>query len=101
MAKTNIATESAGTKKVSGTSVYVGPSIKGVMVSRTIFPCSAEDALKLPEVVLALKQRPALAGLIVGANEFMDAEKQLKAQKGDLYKLYRKVSKGQDKKEDN
>lgn len=94
--KKNVVVEEVPKKKSSGTSLYIGPSIKGILQTRTIIPCHVEDIESRPEIAIALKQRPAIKGLIIDGADFFKAKEELEDHGSDLYKLYKEVSRGDD-----
>ena len=51
--------------KSAGFSVYIGPSVPGVIQTMTIFPVGKDEALKLPELAFAVEKKPGIADLVV------------------------------------
>lgn len=56
-------------KKSCSFSVYVGKTIVGAFNHITIFPCGVEEALKLPEVKIAMERYPEIKNQIVPGDE--------------------------------
>lgn len=92
MAKTEkVDAEKATSASGSGVSVYIGPSIKGVIQTASIFKGSPEEAIKSPAGSIAYKQRPDIKDLIVDADDLPDARIKVKTPGEPLYKAYRNV----------
>ena len=87
--------EEAGGKS-AGYSIYMGPSLKGILQTGTIIPGSVKEALRRPEIVIALNHKPSLKALIVDGADFPKAMAELKTQGSDLYKLYRRIASNED-----
>lgn len=85
--KPNISETDAGAKS-SSVSVYIGPSIKGVIQNGTIFMGSPAEAIKEPLVQIALQTRPGIKALIIDASELSDAKKRINTPGDTLYKQY-------------
>ncbi len=78
----------------SGVSVYIGPSVRGVIQTATIFEGSPKDAISSPIGVIACKQRPSIKDLIVDADNLPDAQIKVKTPGEPLYEAYRNVLRG-------
>ncbi len=76
------------TTKASGTVVYCGPTITGLVKQNTIYNNGLPKALEA-----AVAERPALAGLVVPLEDFPQAMAQLRGKTGKIYTLYRAVQK--------
>ena len=55
-------------------SVYIGPSIRGVIQTVTIYPASKEKAHELPELAFALSQYPGIADLVVPVEGLLESK---------------------------
>lgn len=92
MAKNETAeVEQTASASGSGVSVYIGPSIKGIIQTATIFEGSPEDVIKSAEGSIAYKQRPGIKDLIIDAADLPDAQAKVKTPGEPLYKAYRDV----------
>ena len=78
----------------TGVSVYIGPSIKGVIQHGTIIVGTPAEAIKDPMVQIALQKRPDIKTFIVNATESMDAKKRMKTPGDKLYKAYNDILRG-------
>lgn len=81
--------KAAQVKSSCGFSAYVGPTLLGTIQHNTLYPCGKAEALKRPEVVAAVKKRPAIARLIVSGDELAEAGKKIKIKGAPLYQAYR------------
>lgn len=75
-------------KAHAGFSCYIGPTIRGVIQTATIYPVPRANALKLPEVRLALEKAPAAADLIVNGAALPQARIAVKTPGTDLYRKF-------------
>ena len=82
--------------KSPGVSCYLGPNIHGVIQNGTIYPVGKEDALKLPEVKMALDKAPGIAVLIADGSTLPEDLIRVKQEGTDLYKAYRALKKGKE-----
>jgi hypothetical protein len=80
-------------KPTAGFSVYIGPSMAGIIQSMTIFPVGREEALKLPELALALEKNPGIADLVVDGLTLPGDRIRIKTPGDPLYKKYRALRK--------
>lgn len=55
-------------------SVYIGPSIRGYIQTKTIFPASKEQAHELPELAFALSKYPGIADLVVPVEGLLESQ---------------------------
>ena len=79
--------------KSAGFSAYIGPSIVGVIQTATIYPVGKADALKLPEVQMALEKAPGIAELLVDGTTLPADNIKVKTPGEPLYKAYRALLK--------
>ena len=86
-------TEKADAPKSAGFSVYIGPNIPGVIQAMKIYPAGREDALKLPELALALEKMPGIADLVVDGLTLPHDRIRIKTPGEELYKKYRALLK--------
>lgn len=89
-----------GAKKSAGFSVYIGPSIRGLVDSSHIYKGSPAEAAKLPELRIVLAQRPKLRGLVVDGADLIKAQAEIKKPGTELFKLNRLIARGEDVKEE-
>jgi len=79
--------------KSAGFSVYLGPSLAGVIQTMTIYPAGRDDALKLPELALAVEKKPGIADLVVDGLTLPEDRIKVKTPGEELYKKYRALRK--------
>ena len=84
------------TAKSPGVSCYLGPNLHGIIQTGTIYPVGKEDALKLPEVKMALDKAPGIAALIADGSTLPKDLKRVKEKGTDLYKAYQALKKGKE-----
>ncbi len=72
----------------AGFSAYIGPNLPGIIQSGTIFPVGRDEALKLPEVELALAKKPGIANLIVDGKTLPEDRIKIKKPGEPLYNAY-------------
>ena len=72
----------------AGFSAYIGPTIPGIIQSGTIYPVGKEEALKLPELELAISKRPGVAGLVVDGATLPEDRIKVKKRGEPLYDAY-------------
>ena len=84
------------TAKSPGVSCYLGPNLHGIIQTGTIYPVGKEDALKLPEVKMAIDKAPGIAALIVDGATLPKDLIRVKQEGTDLYKAYRALKKGKE-----
>lgn len=82
-------TEKADTPKSAGFSAYIGPNILGVIQAMKIYPVGRDDALKLPELLLAVEKKPGIADLVVDGLTLPEDRIKVKTPGEELYKKYR------------
>ncbi len=75
----------------AGFSCYIGPNIPGVIQKGTIYPVGKAEAVKLPEVELAVSQRPGVAALIVDGSTLPEDRVKVKKPGEPLYAAYRSL----------
>ena len=80
-------------KPTAGFSVYLGPSLAGVIQTMTIYPAGRDDALKLPELALAVEKKPGIADLVVDGLTLPEDRIKVKTPGEELYKKYRALRK--------
>ena len=68
---------------------YIGPNLPGIIQTGTIYPVPKDEALKLPEVVLALAKKPGVAELIVDGSTLAEDNSKVKIPGEALYRAYR------------
>lgn len=83
-----VKTPKAG-KPTAGFSVYIGPSLAGVIQTMTIYPAGREEALKLPELALAVEKKPGIADLVVDGLTLPEDRIKVKTPGEELYRKYR------------
>ena len=71
---------------------YIGPTVLGVIQSNTLYDGDPADALKRPEVEIAVAKYPAIAKLIVPGNAMLDGKAKTKIKGEKLYEAYRAVT---------
>lgn len=84
----NNKTEEFGTVVSAGFSAYIGPNLPGIIQTGTIFPVGKDEALKLPEVELALSKKPGIAKLIVDGTTLPEDRIKVKKSGEALYNAY-------------
>jgi hypothetical protein len=80
-------------KPSAGFSVYLGPSLAGVIQTMTIYPVGRDDALKLPELALAVEKKPGIADLVVDGQTLPEDRIKVKTPGEELYEKYRSLRK--------
>lgn len=75
----------------AGFSCYIGPNIPGIIQKGTIYPVGKAEAVKLPEVELAVSQRPGVAALIVDGATLPEDRVKVKKPGEPLYAAYRSL----------
>jgi hypothetical protein len=75
--------------KTAGYCIYVGPSLRGIIQTRTIIAGSKEEAIKRLDIAMAIKQRPAIKEFIVDGLNYHETMAQINVMGSDLYKKYR------------
>ena len=75
----------------AGFSCYIGPNIPGVIQKGTIYPVGKADALKLPEVEIAVASKPGVASLIVDGATLAEDRVKVKKPGEPLYAAYRSL----------
>ena len=92
MAKTaNAEVKETASASGSGVSVYIGPSIRGIIQTASIFEGSPEEAINSPAGSIAYKQRPGIKDLIIDAADLPDAKAKVKTPGEPLCNAYRDV----------
>lgn len=79
--------------KSAGFSVYIGPSLAGIIQTMTIYPAGRDEALELPELTLAVEKRPGVADLVVDGRTLPEDRIKVKTPGEELYKKYRALRK--------
>ena len=79
--------------KSAGFSAYIGPSMVGIIQTMTIYPAGREEALKLPELALAIGKKPEIADLVVDGLTLPEDRIKVKTPGEELYKKYRTLRK--------
>lgn len=87
--KKKVAKAAPARTKKSGFACYVGPTILGLVQQNQIFEGSVEDARAI--LAAAIKERPAIARLIVDGDELAAARASVKTPGNRLYVAYRTV----------
>ena len=80
-------------KPTAGFSVYIGPSLAGVIQTMTIYPAGRGEALKLPELRLAVEKKPGIADLVVDGLTLAEDRIKVKKPGEELYRKYRALRK--------
>lgn len=75
----------------SGVCIYIGPTVVGVIQTKTIYQGSKTTVLKRPEIIVALKQCPEIENLIVDVDTLFESLEQLKNKKSALSQSYQSV----------
>ena len=75
--------------KSAGFSVYIGPSLVGIIQTMTIYPVGKEEALQLPELAYAVEKKPGIADLVVDGLTLPEDRIKVKTPGEELYKKYR------------
>ena len=83
----------ASAKKSAGFSAYIGPSIPGVIQTMTIYPVGRDEALKLPELALAIGKKPGIADLVVDGQTLPEDRIKVKTPGELLYEKSRALRK--------
>jgi len=91
--KPNTPVEEADAVKSAGFSIYLGPNITGTIQTATIYPVGREEALKLPELQLALSKKPGIAALVVDGATLPENRIAVKTKGTALYEAYQAVRK--------
>jgi len=81
-------TEEADAVISAGFSAYIGPNLPGIIQTGTIFPVGRDEALKLPEVELALAKKPGVAKLIVDGMTLPEDRIKVKKPGEPMYNAY-------------
>ena len=81
--------QDTGEVKSAGFSCYIGPNLPGIIQTATIYPAGREDALKLPELQLALSRKPEIAALVVDGATLPEDQIKVKTPGEALYKAYK------------
>jgi len=89
--KPNTTVEEADAVKSAGFSVYLGPTISGVIQTATIYPVGKDEALKLPELQLALGKKPGIAALVVDGATLAKDRIDVRTEGTALYQAYAAV----------
>ena len=84
-----------GVPEQTGVCCYIGPSVRGVIQTCTIYPCAAAEAAALPEVALALSAKPEIADLIFDCKELQTARERIKNPGDPLFALAKKIAQNQ------
>lgn len=86
-------TEKTDAPMSAGFSAYIGPNIPGVIQTMTIYPIGRDEALKLPELALALEKKPGIADLVVDGLTLPADRIKVKQPGEELYRKYRTLCK--------
>lgn len=78
-------------EKETDYSVYIGPTIIGVVQKGTIFECCKEDAIQM--LKSAIDKYPGIALMIVSGKELALKQKEIKTKGNLLYVEYNKLIK--------
>ena len=76
-------------KSDSGFSAYIGPNLPGIIQTMTIYPVGRDEALKLPELALAMQRHPGIADLVVDGSTLAEDRIKIKKRGEALYQKYR------------
>jgi hypothetical protein len=74
-----------------GFAMYIGPTIKGVILHGTLYRGTKDDAVKA--AAGAVEKQPLVKKLIVSGEELPAARLKIKTPGNSLYETYRKVAK--------
>ena len=74
--------------KSAGFSVYIGPSMVGIIQTMAIYPVGREEALKLPELAMAVEKKPGIADLVVDGLTLPEDRIKVKTPGEELYRMY-------------
>lgn len=74
------------TPKCISASVYIGPSIRGYIQTKTIYPAAKEQALELPELAFVMAKYPGIADLVVPVEGLLESQQAIKIPGTDLNK---------------
>ena len=88
-----VKTSKSAEKASAGFSVYIGPTLAGVIQTMTIYPAGKDDALKLPELALAVEKKPGIAELVVDGLTLPEDRIKVKMPGSELYEKYRALRK--------
>ena len=75
-------------KPTAGFSVYIGPSLAGVIQTMTIYPVGRDEALKSPELTFAAGKVPGIADLVVDGLTLPRDRIKVKTPGEELHKMY-------------
>ena len=78
-------------KRDVGFCVYIGPTVKGLIQSGTVFPTTRENAIRAHRAVFS--ERAGLLPLLVASDALPDALKAVKTPGSALYGIYKKAAK--------
>lgn len=80
----------AGERNTSGFYIYIGPNLKGLLQTGTIFRGSREEALKA--AAPAIEKHPTVRTLIVSGDTLPELRRKVRTPGNALYASYQKLA---------
>lgn len=87
--------EEIGEAKSAGFSVYIGPTIPGVITTGKIIRGGRKEALADAEIQIAAARRPGIVDLIVDGGELAESRRKVKTKGEALHKAYRALARNE------